>query len=513
MASTSRLRRPVSSSPVTAATPDCWATGSRVRLLQAVDTEYTADSVEWCPLDGCRHLLACGTYQLQKPEDKSGLDMDEPQVRLGRLYLYSFSEDSSACPLVEIQRRDTSAILDMKWWGRWPVERLGHQDARYTCVHQRAVNHPGASAWHMTPALPPPRTVPWRGAPAWRWLRPCPSARRHSMGVCSIQSSPHQEGILATGSYDEHVLLWDIRNMEQPFADMPTQGGVWRLKWHPSQHHVLLAACMHNGFTIFNCRKAVGICSVCLEFPWRGAPAWRWLRPCPSARRHSMGVCSIQSSPHQEGILATGSYDEHVLLWDIRNMEQPFADMPTQGGVWRLKWHPSQHHVLLAACMHNGFTIFNCRKAVEEKQEACTVSVSHKLPNSLVYGADWSWLTSCRLPQIQPAPPVGSSLPSDPGTQTAEAANNLKVGSQLLGPPSFDLLVGHDGEACSKPQSGAKGRPCLQPLTEDTILSNSPGTKICDFDLYLETANLDSSLLATCSFYNHALHLWKWDSS
>ncbi|XP_015449769.1 diphthine methyltransferase isoform X1 [Pteropus alecto] len=406
MASTSRLRRPVSSSPVTAATPDCWATGSRVRLLQAVDTEYTADSVEWCPLDGCRHLLACGTYQLQKPEDKSGLDMDEPQVRLGRLYLYSFSEDSSACPLVEIQRRDTSAILDMKWWGRWPVERLGHQDARYTCVHQRAVNHPGASAWHMTPALPPPRTV-----------------------------------------------------------------------------------------------------------PWRGAPAWRWLRPCPSARRHSMGVCSIQSSPHQEGILATGSYDEHVLLWDIRNMEQPFADMPTQGGVWRLKWHPSQHHVLLAACMHNGFTIFNCRKAVEEKQEACTVSVSHKLPNSLVYGADWSWLTSCRLPQIQPAPPVGSSLPSDPGTQTAEAANNLKVGSQLLGPPSFDLLVGHDGEACSKPQSGAKGRPCLQPLTEDTILSNSPGTKICDFDLYLETANLDSSLLATCSFYNHALHLWKWDSS
>ena len=38
--------------------------------MQAVDTEHTVDSVEWCPLEGCRHLLACGTYQLRKPEDQ-----------------------------------------------------------------------------------------------------------------------------------------------------------------------------------------------------------------------------------------------------------------------------------------------------------------------------------------------------------------------------------------------------------------------------------------------------------
>lgn len=159
-------------------------------------------------------------------------------------------------------------------------------------------------------------------------------------------------------------------------------------------------------------------------------------------------------------------------------------------------------------------SVFSC--LTPEKQEACTVSASYTLPDSLVYGADWSWLNFHLLPQTQQSLFLGSSAYSNPGARAADVVHNRKTVGQSLEPPSFDRLADHDGDSRAKPHSGGKGWTSVHPLTEDAKSGSrlhTPGTKICDSNSCLETAHLDISLLATCSFYNHVLHLWKWDNS
>ncbi|KAL3132669.1 hypothetical protein ABBQ32_009187 [Trebouxia sp. C0010 RCD-2024] len=106
-------------------------------------------------------------------------------------------------------------------------------------------------------------------------------------------------------------------------------------------------------------------------------------------KSHTAGVCCIASSPRQEHCLLTGSYDEHIRMWDSRKLEAPLAEVSTGGGVWRLKWHPSDPVQVLAACMHNGFVV------VQADASTGNIRVVEEYPHqkSLGYGADW-----CSLP-------------------------------------------------------------------------------------------------------------------
>ncbi|PSN46313.1 Diphthine methyltransferase [Blattella germanica] len=82
-----------------------------METLETWDTEYSADSVEWCPISPFERLFVCGTYQISQ-EDSS---QNGSYMRLGRLYLL---EVDSKKKLRCLQTFDTPAILDTKWCPR-----------------------------------------------------------------------------------------------------------------------------------------------------------------------------------------------------------------------------------------------------------------------------------------------------------------------------------------------------------------------------------------------------------
>lgn len=64
------------------------------------------------------------------------------------------------------------------------------------------------------------------------------------------------------------------------------------------------------------------------------------------------------------------------------------AQLHCDGGVWRLKWHPSRSELLLAACMHAGFRVLKVLS--DGPLEVIAEYTAHGMGASLAYGADWT---------------------------------------------------------------------------------------------------------------------------
>ena len=115
------------------------------------------------------------------------------------------------------------------------------------------------------------------------------------------------------------------------------------------------------------------------------------------------GVCSMQCSPFQQNILASGGYDGQVRLWDTRAMQKgSLKSFDVGGGVWRLKWNPKYPTLLAAAAMRGGVHILDVTATTEEEQKL--LGEDTKMGNivgleyynghpaeSLAYGVDWSY--------------------------------------------------------------------------------------------------------------------------
>ncbi|XP_067087725.1 diphthine methyltransferase [Osmerus mordax] len=429
---------------------------SRTRSLQVFDTELSADTVEWCPIPQWHNILTCGTYQLQKGQDGAVEGTAAPN-RIGRLYLFQFRQEGPMCPpLTELQRIDTPAILDLKWC-HVPVSEqplLGMATANGELqLHTLTANKEGrcdlkpvasADVGEDRLAL----SLDWSTGRGDSDVRVVAS---DSAGCLSVLSLGESASVSIISQWKAHQFeawisafsYWDTQLIYSGGDDCKLKG--WDLRMGPSS-------------------------------------------PTFTSKRHSMGVCSIHSNPHREHIVATGSYDEQVLLWDGRSMRQPLCESSLGGGVWRLKWHPTHEHLLLAACMHNDFHILHCQQALEGSGESCPILASYILHNSLAYGADWSHMS---LDGPLPGSPHEAAEPRE---CLAESGGHLRI--QYESPTaSFDTSLEDDAGryipecVTSLPTRSGAGVP-PRPAADSPSMS---------------------CLLASCSFYDHMLHVWRWD--
>lgn len=99
---------------------------------------------------------------------------------------------------------------------------------------------------------------------------------------------------------------------------------------------------------------------------------------------HIAGVTSFLS--YSENHLISGSYDEHLRVFDTRSWRQPVTVLQLYGGIWRIKASKCDRNLLLCACMYKNFSL--CRINNErDKLDLVGELTEHK---SICYGADWS---------------------------------------------------------------------------------------------------------------------------
>ncbi|WWD16638.1 hypothetical protein CI109_101068 [Kwoniella shandongensis] len=363
------------------------------KSLAYVDTIYSADSIEFCPWEGYQDLFICGTYQIVKPEeappppapplknaedDDADSDSDsdsmeeyggpsKPTERVGRILLFQVGEDGES--FEELQRIETPAILDTKWSPHLQGGRpsLGVADAKGHITIYLLDTETRRLEEQQRTDVDDDTTL---------CLSLDYSHRLHPSTQPSIITS------LSTGS------LAHLVPSETGYEVSST--------FHAHDYEPWITT-----FDLWD-----------TNIVWSGGDDCklkRWdlretSRPTLVNKNFEAGVTTITPSPHTEHLLAVGSYDESLRIFDARSPRQPLTTLQLGGGIWRTRFHPSPSRKgdILVACMHDGFkvvrlddpeSLLNPSIDTQENVDVGGVVRSFKGHESLAYGTDW-----CRLP-------------------------------------------------------------------------------------------------------------------
>ncbi|KAI0361613.1 WD-40 repeat-containing protein [Trametes cingulata] len=354
--------------------------------MTGFDTDWPADSAEFCPHANALDFFVVGTYKLEQPtptdaqpvtEDEDGAhgsgtpppEEKKPQKRRGKCLLFRVDEDDHFNKLHETK---LPAILDMKWCHRTPAATplLGIADSEgHITLHELDTDESRLRQIQSISCASSDilcLSLDWsnRRQPTERHSGLGNLIVSLSDGSLSLLKPEERSGLAITDSWHAHDYepwiaawnYWDTNVVYSGGDDLKMKG--WDIR--------------------------------------QGGAA-----PIFVNKRFDAGVTTIQSHPYVEHILAVGSYDNTVRIFDTRKPLVPLVQADVGGGAWRVKWHPSaeRKNDLLVACMHDGFKVVRFDLGTGE-DPSMTVSSSDRPwevvkrfdeHTSLAYGVDWSF--------------------------------------------------------------------------------------------------------------------------
>ena len=231
----------------------------------------------------------------------------------------------------------------------------------------------------------------------------------HRIAGFGLAWHPTRPGIIASGSDDQQVLMWDCEGNTDDLGEDGARSGpsgtvpdvspsmtltghtdnVHDVCWHATQDHILASVSEDRSCRLWDTRSkntailiaeahkgtAYGVSmhpTAAFQFATVGSDRivklWDMRRPNGPSHTmvyHSNAITSVSWAPFSDSVLATASADRRVVLWDIAKMDQPAQDdgdvnAPPElsflhaGHISRvsdLVWNPSlEDEWLLATC-------------------------------------------------------------------------------------------------------------------------------------------------------------------
>ncbi|KAF8306969.1 WD-40 repeat-containing protein [Clavulina sp. PMI_390] len=349
-------------------------------MLCNLDTVYSADSAEFCPHPQFANLLAVGTYQLKAPDadgepasipsasdvenEEENLPSSVPHKRLGRCLMYHWNDATNS--LDEAYRLDQPAILDMKW--SVSPTRIKLEGPPLLAI----ADAEGQVAFHQ-----------WDSGTNSLVLQQSVECAPRNILCLSIDWS----GRLSTSNREDSLV---VSRSDGSLAIISPEESEFRVteEWHAHDFEPWIAA-----WDYWNTNVIYSGGDDCKLKSWDARQGFE--QPAFVNKRFEAGVTTIQGNPHIEHLLAVGSYDSTVRIFDTRSLARPVTEVPVGGGAWRVKWHPSPHRKddLLVACMHDGFKVvrFGFDEAGSFQNLTHNITARNDEHASLAYGTDWQY--------------------------------------------------------------------------------------------------------------------------